>query len=115
MKNLKKYQTLIIVIIVLLIIGSAAFFLRQPKMILFYSETCPHCKIVEDYIAANHIKDRYQFRELEVSQDQANAALLAKKASQCGLDPNQGLGVPFFFDGEKCLMGDQEIIDYFKK
>ena len=40
---------------------------------------------------------------------------MAKKAAGCGLDTSQGLGVPFFFDGKNCLVGDQNIIDFFQK
>jgi len=84
-------------------------------MILFFSNSCPHCKIVEQYISDNNIDAKIKFQKLEVSQDPANAALLEKKAQACGLDVSQGLGVPFFFDGQKCFLGDQEIIAYLEK
>lgn len=83
-------------------------------MILFYGDTCPHCKTVEEYITANNIKAKLSFKELEVFNNQANAQLLASKAQKCGLDVSGGVGVPFFFDGHNCLVGDQPIIDYFK-
>ena len=115
MKNLKKYQSLLIIIGIILIVTGLVWINRKPKMILFYSNSCSHCKVVEEYISANNVKAKFQFQELEVSQNQANAVLLEQKAKQCGLDTSQGLGVPFFFDGEKCLSGDQDIINYFQK
>lgn len=113
MKTLKKYW-LIIIIVAAILIGGIVFSQNQTRMILFYGDTCPHCKIVSDYIEANGIKDKLSFQELEVYHDQANVALMTRKAKQCGLDTSQGIGVPFFFDGQKCLVGDQPIIDYFK-
>lgn len=87
----------------------------KPKMILFYGDTCPHCKNVENYIAANNIKAKFSFQELEVYNNKDNAQLLGEKATQCGLDTTNGVGVPFFFDGQKCILGDQEIINFFQK
>ena len=115
MKSLKKYQAPIIMIAIAAIVFGLFWLLQKPKMILFFSNSCPHCKIVEQYISDNNIDAKIKFQKLEVSQDPANAALLEKKARQCGLDVSQGLGVPLFFDGSKCLLGDKDITDYFKK
>lgn len=118
MKNKNKYKLLIIILAVIiflaliLIWGKAA---AKSEMILFYGDTCPHCKKVEEYIAANNIKTKFKFQELEVYNNQTNAQLLGEKARQCGLNTNQGVDVPFFFDGQKCLLGDQDIINYFQK
>jgi len=113
MKILKKYWPLGIIVIVVIIL--VALIVNQPKpgMIFFYGDGCPHCKIVEDYMAANGVRDKLQFTEMEVFNNQSNADLMAKYARQCGLDTSQGLGVPFFFDGKNCTMGDQDIIKYF--
>jgi len=115
MKNLKKYLTTIIIIIIAAVIFGLVWLLQKPKMILFFSNSCPHCQIVEKYIGDNNIEAKLKFQKLEVSQDPVNAVLLEKKARACGLDVNQGLGVPFFFDGQKCFLGDQEITAYFEK
>lgn len=88
---------------------------RRPEMILFYSTSCPHCQIVEQYIAANGIRAKYQFQELEISGDQGNRNKLVAIAKGCGLDSTQSLSVPLFFDGQKCLLGDEEIINFFKE
>lgn len=114
MKNIKKYQFLIIIIVVVVV--GAIFFTRKPGMILFYSDSCPHCLNVAKYVSDNNVKNKLNFQELEVSQpqNQTNAVLLEKRARQCGLDVSQGLNVPFFFTGQKCLSGDSEIINYFQ-
>ncbi|MFA5184033.1 MAG: hypothetical protein WC456_00735 [Patescibacteria group bacterium] len=115
MKHIKPHYIVIIIILALAAAGIWLLATQQPRMILFYSDSCPHCQVVAEYIDQNGIRERFKFQELEVSRSQANATLLERKARQCDLDTAQGLGVPFFFDGEKCLMGDQDIIDYFKK
>ncbi len=114
MTNLKKYWPIIIISLVIIFGGAYILANSQSKMILFYSTSCPHCKIVEQYIADNGIESKLDFQKKEVSSSQANSTLLERKARQCGLDLSQGLGVPFFFDGSKCYMGDQDIIAYFK-
>lgn len=83
-------------------------------MILFYSLSCPHCQNVEQYIETNKVKEKYSFDRLEVSKNQNNSAQLAAKARACGLD-TQGIGVPFLWTGEKCLMGDVDIIEFFQQ
>ena len=112
----KKNRVLIILAMAAIFIG-AIIYAKKPAtatMILFYSDSCPHCKNVEAYIDENGIKDKIVFDKKEVSRNQANAMLLERKARQCNFDPAQGIGVPFFFDGTNCVMGDEPIIDYFK-
>lgn len=114
---MKKYKPLIIIFLVLVFLGvlsSLGRLTNKPEMILFFGDTCPHCKNVDDYIAQNGIRDKVKFQELEVYNNQANARLLTAKAKQCGLDTTAGVGVPFFFDGTSCLQGDEPIINFLK-
>lgn len=110
----KSNRILVILAVAAIFIGAIIYAKRPTTMILFYSDSCPHCQNVETYINENGVKDKIKFEEKEVSQNQANAALLEHKARQCNLDTTQGLGVPFFFTGKDCLMGDEPIINYFK-
>lgn len=111
-----KRRVSVILGVILIFIGAIVYAKNSASetMILFYGDTCPHCQIVETYIQENGIKNKIQFEEKEVFQNQANAALLQRKAKECHLDLTQGIGVPFFFDGQQCLMGDEPIINYFK-
>jgi len=84
------------------------------RIVLFYGDGCPHCAIVEKYIEENKIKDKISFAQKEVYHNQNNAKELEAKAKICGL-PTNSIGVPFLWDGEKCLIGDQDIIDFFKQ
>jgi len=84
------------------------------QIILFYGDGCPHCEIVEEYIEKNNIKEKLSFVEKEVYYNKINANELGEKAKICGL-PTNSIGVPFLFDGEKCFIGDQDIINFFKQ
>lgn len=109
----KPLKTALLIAALLFIVGLIVVLVKnQPKQILFYSNTCPHCQIVDEYIKTNKVKDYLVFQELEVSTNPINGQLLAKKAKTCGL-PQDNLGVPFFFDGANCYLGDEDIIKYF--
>ncbi len=112
---MKKSVKLSILVIALLFIAGlmAVLIKKQPNQILFYSDTCPHCKIVEQYINENNVKNYLVFSQLEISKNPANSQLLVEKATGCGLSTD-GLGVPFFFDGKNCFVGDQDILKYFE-
>lgn len=123
--NKPKSAGTALVVITMLIVVVGLFLLsrRQEQteylngnqgMILFYSLSCPHCQTVEQYIETNKVKEKYSFDRLEVSKNQNNSAQLAAKARVCGLD-TQGIGVPFLWTGEKCLMGDADIIEFFQQ
>lgn len=86
----------------------------ESQIILFYGVGCPHCKIVEEYINENSIQNKISFAQKEVYYNQNNAKELEAKAKICGL-PTNSIGVPFLWDGEKCLIGDQDIINFFKQ
>jgi glutaredoxin len=83
-------------------------------IILFYGQGCPHCANVDKYIAENNVKDKVTFAELEVFLNKDNAKLLEEKAVICGL-ATDSIGVPFLWDGSKCISGDQDIINFFKE
>lgn len=88
---------------------------NKPAMIYFYGDACPHCKDVSAYIDSNDVKSKLSFRELETYKNKNNAQLLAAKAKICKINTAQGVPVPFFFDGEKCYIGSDEIIKLFEE
>ncbi|MFA6417419.1 MAG: hypothetical protein WCW61_04510 [Patescibacteria group bacterium] len=120
--KIKKYTPAIILVLGVAALLAIMSFSQQSQnvepgndKILFYGDTCPHCKNVEEFMNTNGTRDKLSFRELEVYRNQTNAQLLGATAKKCNLDASAGVGVPFFYDGEKCLMGDQDIINYFKQ
>jgi len=84
------------------------------KMVFYYGDTCPHCKIVEEFFLQNNIEDRVKFDKKEVYNNKSNQADLGKKAAKCGINPNN-IGVPLFWDGSTCLVGDKPIMNFFKE
>lgn len=116
--NIKKYGPAIIVTVCLVFLSAIIYARNQNKsseMILFYSESCPHCQNVDEYIKTNKINEKIKFQKLEVSLNKDNSQLLLKKAKSCNLPTTQAIGVPFFFDGQTCFIGDIDIIAYFSK
>jgi len=84
---------------------------QAAEIILYYGNTCPHCKEVEEFIAANNIKDKINLVEKEVYQNQKNADELGEAAKKCGLNTDS-VGVPFLFAEGKCYIGTPEVISY---
>jgi glutaredoxin len=121
-------KKLIIAIILVIVLTSAVFiFLTREKkeepnppeetatMILFYGEGCPHCAKVEEFINQNKVKEKISFEMKEIYYNSQNNALFRKKAAACGLPP-AGLGVPLlWYDSNKCLVGDVDIINFFNQ
>lgn len=87
---------------------------KEPALILYYGETCPHCKIVEKYIADNQLEQKLNIGQKEVYNNQTNSQELLTRAESCQLDTSS-VGVPFLWTGSKCLVGDQPIIDFLKE
>ena len=121
-------KTVIVIILIVVVLG-VGFFLWQYKpipqnpvsptplptgIIFFYSNTCPHCKNVEDFVAQNNIADKIKFISLEVSENQANAQLFINTGESCKLGSDSLGAVPMLYDGSKCYVGDVDIINFFK-
>lgn len=115
-------KNLLLIIIAIVLVAGALFvvsYFSKSKIdvsgiILFYGDGCPHCVVVDDFIESNNIEQKVEFTRLEVFNNQDNAGLLAKKAIFCNVDISQGVPVPFLWDGEKCFVGDQDIIKFFQ-
>jgi glutaredoxin len=116
-------KTLVSAVLLIAVLVAGIFILKNNKepetivgseIVLYYGEGCPHCKIVDEYIAENNVEQKIQFVKKEVWFNQKNALELGEKAKTCGL-PTNSIGVPFLWDGGKCLIGDQEIINFFKE
>lgn len=82
-------------------------------IILFYGDGCPHCKIVDDFIAQNKIEDKVQFTRLEVWYNKENQVILGEVAKKCNINSSE-VGVPFLYDGKNCFTGDVDTINFFK-
>lgn len=88
--------------------------IEQTSIVFYYGEGCPHCKLVEDYLKKNNVSQKLTYQTKEVYSNEANNAEMSEKATKCGIKP-EGMGVPFLWDGNNCLVGDPKIIEFFKK
>lgn len=79
-------------------------------LVLFYSNSCPHCKNVEKYISENGVLDKIAIDQKEVSSGN-NYTQFVATARKCGM---KGSGVPLLWDGSKCYAGDEPIINFLK-
>jgi glutaredoxin len=83
------------------------------RKIFYYGITCPHCQKVEKFMSEQRVTEKFQFEQKEVYNNKDNASEMARVAKVCGLD-QQNLGVPLFWTGQECLIGDAPIIEYLK-
>jgi len=89
---------------------------KTNEVILYYGDTCPHCKNVEDYLSKNHsVEKKLSLVKKEVYKNRDNANDMGIKAEICQYYNPAGIPVPFFYNKGECLVGDKPIIDYFKK
>ena len=83
-------------------------------IILFYGEECPHCKIVDEFVAENNVKEKVNFSNLEVWRSKDNQAILGQVVKECKINSSE-VGVPFLYDGSgNCYVGDVDVINFFK-
>lgn len=81
----------------------------------FWGNTCPHCKNVAAFMETWSLKDKIKIDKKEVYDNADNARLLGKRAIACKI-PQDQIPVPFLVTpSDKCIIGDQPIIEYFKK
>lgn len=129
-----KKHTLYIIIGLVLLLGISTFvairfnpnlFTAKPQpidqtanqIILYYGTTCPHCVKVEEFMAANKVEEKMTIikKESLAITSKNNAIELTAKAKFCKIN-TASIGVPFLWVGpeKKCLIGDEEVINYFK-
>ncbi|MFH0791882.1 MAG: hypothetical protein V1905_01565 [bacterium] len=112
----KKRISIVAVFVVLTIIGVLIYLGRNRnsnQALFFYGDTCPHCKIVEEYMNNNQTEKAVPMRKFEVYKNPINAKILQDKAKQCGIN-EQEIGVPLLWKDGKCYIGEEEIINLFK-
>jgi len=87
----------------------------QADLIFFWGQGCPHCEKVMKYITDNKLENKVKISYKEVYNDKNNQQLLVDTVKKCPeINTSQGIGVPLAFDkqNQKCLYGDQPIIDW---
>jgi len=54
-------------------------------IVIYYGESCPHCRILEGYIADNDVMSKVHIVQKEVSLNETNAAEMRSWAVKCGI------------------------------
>jgi hypothetical protein len=81
----------------------------------FWSETCPHCANVAEFMETWEGKDKFEMKKYEVNESSENTTLFLKSGTQICNIPRNKLGVPLLITPEaECFSGDTPIIDYLK-
>lgn len=116
---------IIAILVTILILGGGAFLITkdnnkplptpEPNTYqYFWGDGCPHCVIVAEFMETWSGKDKIKINKLEIWSNQDNARIMAEQAKICEIKQSE-LAVPFMITPEnKCLMGDQPIIEHFK-
>lgn len=82
--------------------------------ILYYGDTCPHCKIVEEFMINNSIDEKISIIQKEVYNNITNGNELLKVGKTCEIAKEYIGAVPLLYSEGKCYLGDKDIIEYFK-
>ncbi|MFA5746996.1 MAG: hypothetical protein WC926_02880 [Candidatus Paceibacterota bacterium] len=83
------------------------------QIVLYYGDTCPHCKDVEAWLEANKMQEKVAYQSKEVYRNMDNSNELVATAAACGItDPNKIL-IPFLWTGSACLIGVPDIETFF--
>ena len=96
----------------LLFPGDSGNYPSEPT--LFYGEECPHCKIVEEFMADNNVSEKINITMKESFSNETNAEELISVEKYCKIEPKYFGSVPLLFKDNKCYLGDSEIINFFK-
>jgi len=119
---MKNFLFFIILVVILVIIGG--LFLNEVKKEgpskstpittheYYWSETCPHCAKVNEFMENWEKKDQFDFQKYEVGTTSETSRLLLSRANTCGISQDQ-IGVPLIVTPQgQCIIGDEPIIGY---
>ncbi|MDD2822540.1 MAG: hypothetical protein PHQ59_00500 [Candidatus Daviesbacteria bacterium] len=123
---MKSWQIIVAVIVVILV---GYFFLlsrssnpslnqssntNSDSLIYYWSLTCPHCKNVAAFLDTWPNTSKLKLDKREVSENRTNQALFNEAGVKCNI-PRDQMGVPLLITPDnKCITGDQPVIEYFK-
>jgi len=94
---------------------SASTGLNLSGTIIYYGDTCPHCKIVEDFIKSSSIDSKIEIVQKEVFENKTNQDEFLAVGKLCNL-PQDYLGaVPMMYSENSCYLGDRDIICVLKE
>lgn len=84
---------------------------KKATIEIFTSETCPHCVAVKKEIADKGWDKLLPLAIKPLDGDRTNQQLVMEHAVVCRL-PQNNIQVPFLWDGQRCLVGQEQISSY---
>ncbi|MEK6880454.1 MAG: hypothetical protein AABY22_12635 [Nanoarchaeota archaeon] len=82
------------------------------QTVLYYGITCPHCKVVEEFINDNNITSKININQKEAFENATNALELMSIGNLCKLNKGELGAVPLLFYNNTCYIGDSPIINF---
>jgi len=121
---MKKFPIIMGIITLLIVMGGVFVFSKNKpeetvslpsNLEYFWLESCPHCKVVQEFMSTWEKKDQIKIDKFEVNIDKQAGQKLVSVGKYCKIE-NEWIGsVPLLFTPEgKCFLGDQPIIGYLK-
>lgn len=80
----------------------------EGEIVLYWGTTCPHCKVLKEWMAEKKISEKVNVILKEVYEDRNNQKQLMAVAKKCGIVANQ-VGVPLLYAEGKCMVGTDQI------
>lgn len=84
------------------------------SIVYFYGKECSHCKALEVFFQENDIYNKVSFAKKEVWHNKKNAREMELRAKECNIE-KENLGVPFLWEGGKCLVGGPDVEKFFRE
>ncbi len=81
----------------------------QDEIILFHSDTCPHCTEVLKVIEENELNDVLDINIIERDDDGFNE-IFRESLEDCGRDPDRG-GYPTLYHNGECSVGRISVVN----
>lgn len=109
--------TAIIISILWIIAQNAQSRINIPddKIIFYYGVSCPHCKIVEEFMGENNAADFLNIEMKEVYLNKNNANELIEVGKLCDIETGYIGAVPLTYFNGSCYLGDEPSIEFLKE
>ncbi len=79
-------------------------------VVFYYGSTCPHCKVVEDFMDKNNIDAKINLTRKEVFSNKSNLPEFLSVDEYCNIPEQYKGSVPVLYTNNSCYLGSDDII-----